>query len=400
MKAGWEVKTLGSLSEVITKGTTPTSVGYSFITEGINFVKVESITENGHFLKNKLAHITQDCHNALKRSQLKSGDILFSIAGALGRTAFVTEDILPANINQALAIIRLKKTNNLLPEFILKALETGFTLEQIEKFKGGVAQQNLSLGQIQEFQIPIPPLPEQQRIVAILDKAFASIATAKANTEKNLKNARALFDNYLHEVFSQRGEGWEVKTLGEVFKTGAGGTPLKSKKEYYDGGSIPWLLSGEVSQGEIKESKNFITQKGLENSSARIFPKNTVLVAMYGATAGQIGILRFEAATNQAVCGILPNDNFLPEFIFYFLLSRKNELIAQASGNAQPNISQIKIKNTDFLIAPLPEQQRIVAKLDALRTETQRLETLYQRKITALDELKKALLHQAFSGEL
>jgi|SRR5665213_529370 len=159
-------------------------------------------------------------------------------------------------------------------------------------------------------------------------------------------------------------KGWQWKSLGEVCKTGSGGTPLKDKKEYYEGGTIPWLMSGEVSQGEVREATKFITQKGLENSAARMFPKDTVLVAMYGATAGQVGILRFEATTNQAVCGIFPNTQFVPEFLFYFLLSKKDELVAQATGNAQPNISQIKIKNTNVPILPLPEQQRIVGLLD------------------------------------
>ena len=158
--------------------------------------------------------------------------------------------------------------------------------------------------------------------------------------------------------------GWQWKPLGEVCKTGSGGTPLKEKKEYYEGGTIPWLMSGEVSQGEVREATRFITQKGLDNSAARIFPKDTVLVAMYGATAGQVGILRFEATTNQAVCGILPNKQFIPEFLFFFLLSKKEELVAQATGNAQPNISQIKIKNTNVPILSLPEQQRIVGILD------------------------------------
>jgi type I restriction enzyme S subunit len=157
---------------------------------------------------------------------------------------------------------------------------------------------------------------------------------------------------------------WPTRRLGDVCKTGAGGTPLKARREYYENGTIPWLLSGEVSQGEVCAATNFITQKGLENSSARIFPPNTVLVAMYGATAGQVGILKFVAATNQAVCGVLPNSHFVPEFLFYLLLSRKDALIAQAAGNAQPNISQIKIKNTEIPIPPLPEQQRIVAILD------------------------------------
>jgi len=159
-------------------------------------------------------------------------------------------------------------------------------------------------------------------------------------------------------------QGWTWKPLGEVCKTGSGGTPLSSRKEFYEGGTIPWLVSGEVAQGNVREAKNFITAAGLENSAAKLFPRDTVLVAMYGATAGQVGILRFEATTNQAVCGILPNDKFVPEFLYYFLLAKKDDLVAKATGNAQPNISQIKIKNTEVPVLPLPEQQRIVALLD------------------------------------
>ncbi len=154
-------------------------------------------------------------------------------------------------------------------------------------------------------------------------------------------------------------------SLGSIFKTSSGGTPLKARKEYYAGGDVPWLLSGEVAQGEIWEATNFITRAGLQNSSAKIFPKNTVLVAMYGATAGEVGILRVEAATNQAICGIFPNDQFLPEYLYYVLLSKKDELVGKAAGNAQPNISQAKIRETLVPLTEKAEQLRVVAILDS-----------------------------------
>ncbi|MGV8923892.1 MAG: restriction endonuclease subunit S [Thermomonas sp.] len=155
-----------------------------------------------------------------------------------------------------------------------------------------------------------------------------------------------------------------MKKLGDVCQTGSGGTPLSSNRDYYEGGTIPWLLSGEVSQGDVHAASKFITKQGLESSAAKLFPENTVLIAMYGATAGQVGILRFEAATNQAVCGILPNKIFIPKFMFYLFLSKKKELVAQAAGNAQPNISQMKIRNTEVPLVSMQEQQRIVAILD------------------------------------
>lgn len=195
---------------------------------------------------------------------------------------------------------------------------------------------------------------------------------------------------------SDNKQGWEIKKLGEVCETGAGGTPLKTHKDYYEGGKIPWLLSGEVSQGEIFEARNFITEKGLENSSAKLFPPNTVLVAMYGATAGQVGILRFEAATNQAVCGILPNDKTIPEYLFYCFLEKKEELVAQAVGGAQPNISQIKIKNTKIPLPPLPEQQRLVSILDECFAAIAKAKANAEQNLKNAKELFESYLQGVF----
>ncbi len=190
---------------------------------------------------------------------------------------------------------------------------------------------------------------------------------------------------------------WETKKLGDVCETGAGGTPLKSKKEYYDSGTIPWLLSGEVSQRDIRRAKCFISDAGLKNSSAKLFPVNTVLVAMYGATAGQVGILRFEACTNQAVCGILPNQQTIPEFIYYTFLLKKNELVATASGNAQPNISQTKIKNTLIPLPPLPEQRRIVGILDEAFAGIDKIIANTEQNLSNARELFESYLNNAFT---
>ncbi len=185
--------------------------------------------------------------------------------------------------------------------------------------------------------------------------------------------------------------GWEWRPLGEVCKTGSGATPLKTHRDYYEGGTIPWLLSGEVAQGEISEARNFITEAGLKNSAAKVFPVNSVLIAMYGATAGQVGILRFEAATNQAVCAILPNPRFLPEFLFYVFLHLKESLIATATGNAQPNISQIKIKSTVIPIPPVDEQRRIVAVLDKAFAGIATATANAQKNLTNARELSAAI---------
>ncbi|MEM1283210.1 MAG: restriction endonuclease subunit S [Chlamydiota bacterium] len=187
---------------------------------------------------------------------------------------------------------------------------------------------------------------------------------------------------------------WELKKLGDVCKTSAGGTPLKLHKEYYENGETPWLLSGEVCQREITESKKFISKQGLENSSAKLFPVNTVLIAMYGATAAQCGILKFESTTNQAVCGILPNKTFLPEFIYYVFLSKIQELIAQATGNAQPNISQKKIKDTKIPVPPLEEQKRLVEILDESFAQIEKVEAIARQSLTNVCELFDSYLEK------
>lgn len=147
-------------------------------------------------------------------------------------------------------------------------------------------------------------------------------------------------------------------------------------------------------------AKGFITELGLKNSSAKLFPPNTVLVAMYGATAGQMGILRFDACTNQAVCGILPNSEFLPEFLFYNLLFKKKSLLSLATGNAQPNISQIKIKDTNIFKPPIDIQKKVVLRLDNILKESKDFQLKSIAKIEKLNSLRKSILNKAFSGEL
>ena len=187
-----------------------------------------------------------------------------------------------------------------------------------------------------------------------------------------------------------------MKKIADIFRTAAGGTPLKSNKAFYEGGDIPWLLSGEVG-GNITKTKNFITQAGLDGSSAKIFPVNTVLIAMYGATAGEVGILRCEAATNQAVCGIYPNENISPEYLYYFFLNHKDQLVAQAVGNAQPNISQQKIKDTEIDLPCISVQKRLVAILDEVFADIEQVRAKTEQNLKNARELFESYLQQVFS---
>jgi len=399
MKQGWERKKLGEICEVITKGTTPTSIGFQFTDSGVNFIKVESLTETGEIISNKVAYISEECHQALRRSQLKANDILFSIAGALGRIGIVQDEIVPANTNQALAIIRLAENVNVSVNFLAKYFVSDLISKEIENLKGGAAQQNLSLGQLNNLPIPIPPLTEQQRIVAILDEAFAAIAKAKTNAEQNLRNAKELFESYLQAVFENKGEGWEEKTLGEIAFVKSGGTPSRSKKEYWEG-DIAWYSSGELNELYTKDPERHINELAINNSNAKLFPKGSLLIGMYDTAALKMSLINREATFNQAIAGVKPNDKIDLIFILHSINSIKPELLNLRRGVRQKNLSLEKIKNIPIFLPSLIEQQTIVQKLDALHTKTQKLETIYQQKINDLDELKKSILQKAFSGEL
>ena len=186
---GWEVKKLGEMCDIITKGTTPTTVGFQFLSEGINFVKVESF-EEGKLNATKFAYISKECHEALRRSQLCVNDILICIAGAtVGKLAIVTEDILPANTNQACCLIRLKNEYAISRDYIFNVLQSDYIKNFIESLKKGVAQPNLTLEHVRNFNIPNVPLPLQQQFASKIE----AIEQMKEETKKALQEAETLF---------------------------------------------------------------------------------------------------------------------------------------------------------------------------------------------------------------
>ena len=405
MRAGWELKKLGELCELITKGTTPTSIGYKFTDEGVKFIKVESLTESGEIIPNKVAYIDEECHKALKRSQLKENDILFSIAGALGRIGIVRNEIIPANTNQALAIIRLKADSGVLIKYLAKYFNSNLITDEIEKLRGGAAQQNLSLGQLNNLTIPLPLLPEQQRIVAILDEAFAAIAKAKANAEQNLKNAKELFESYLQGVFEKKGEEWEERKVKDIGLAQTGTTPKTVEKENY-GEFIPFIKPADVNFsgiGDIRYDNEGLSEIGL--NKGRKMESGSILMVCIGATIGKVGFTERVVSCNQQINSLSVKKEFEPKFIFYAMISTEfqDKVLVEGKG-AQATLPIINKSKWENLTISFPksktDQQTIVRQLDALRAETQKLEAVYQQKLADLEELKKSILQKAFAGEL
>ena len=192
-----ETVKLSTLTEVITKGTTPTTLGFEFAESGVNFVKIECITEDGKFIVPKMLHISDECNQKLKRSILQEGDVLFSIAGAIGRTAIVTKEILPANTNQAVAIIRLQKDCGLNVKFLNQMLHSSLIEKQVNVKKAGVAQINLSLTDIGDFNIVVPPMEEQEQFAAFVEQTDKS----KLAIQKSLDQLETLKKSLMQKYF-------------------------------------------------------------------------------------------------------------------------------------------------------------------------------------------------------
>ena len=244
----------------------------------------------------------------------------------------------------------------------------------------GATVKSLRLRHFEELPVAVTSIAEQQRIVGILDEAFAGLATAKANAEKNLQNARALFESHLQSVFTQRGKGWVEKSLGECFRLKSGdGLISKSMKA----GTYP-VFGGNGIAGMHNEF----------NLSG-----DNVIIGRVGALCGNARYITDKIWLTDNAFRVV---DFCYEFdgaFLTFLLNYKN-LRSLARQAAQPVISNSSLKDLVLNFPGLPEQRRITKKLDALATETQRLTSLYQQKLAALAALKKSLLHQAFSGEL
>ena len=191
---------------------------------------------------------------------------------------------------------------------------------------------------------------------------------------------------------------WKKEPLGKICKTTSGGTPSRKNQSYYQNGTIPWVKSGELENNIITTSEEFITEEGLLNSSAKIFPAGTLLIALYGATIGKLAFLGTDAATNQAVCGIFRNENVSLKYLYYYLLFQRPNLIKQGVGGAQPNISQTILKKLEISYPDsIPEQEHIVSRIEELLSELDKAVDTLKTTKEQLEIYRQAVLKDAFS---
>ena len=326
------------------------------------------------------------CDRTKDTKLLAAGDLVIEKSGgsptqSTGRIVYVSEDLIKAKGNVVCSnfctAFRVKVGWN--PLYVYYFWQNVYNHGAFFYFEGKTSGiKNLQLDNaLSAIDIEYLPLEKQNQIVASLASIDEKIKVNRQINDNLEAMAKQLYDYWFVQfdfpneegkpykssggemVWNEKlkreiPQGWYAAKIKDIAQTYSGGTPTSTNNEYYDGGNIPWINSGELNYPIITSTTNYITEKGLSNSSAKLYPQNTVLVALYGATAGKVSLLSFEACSNQAICGVILNDNYMITYTRYYLESLYEYFITLSSGSARDNISQDTIKNT---VLPIPPQE-------------------------------------------
>lgn len=395
-----QIVALGDLFQI---GSSKRVLKSQWKTEGVPFYRGREITRLAAdgFVDNELFISEEHFAELAAQSGVpKPGDIVITAIGTIGNAHIVRE--CDRFYFKDASVLWMKRTTDVSSEFINLWLKSPLFFDQLDKGNGATVD-TLTIQKLQSVRLSVPPVPDQQRIVSFLEEAFAGIATARAHAEQNLQNARALFESKLQAVFSRQGEGWVEKRLQDVCEKITDGTHQTPK--YFDDGVI-FLSSRNVTSGVIDwKNIKFIDEVQHVEMHKRVAPrKGDILLAKNGTTGVAAMVDRdvvFDIYVSLALLRSL--GEVRTKLLLYFVNSpvAKQQFNKRLKGVGVPNLhlQEIREVRLSFPADPL-KQDAIIEQLDLLKVEVDRLESLYRRKLDALDDLKKSLLHQAFSGQL
>jgi len=341
---------------------------------------------------------------------LRNGDIVFARTGATTGKSFLIKTCPEAVF--ASYLIRVRPSSRVLSEFVAYYFQSREYWNQISENVSGSAQPNCNATKLASLTMPIPPINEQQRIVAKLEKLLVKVN----DSQKRLKKVEIILRRFRQSVLAAACSGqltadlrtmndipiskWIETTLGDIGSWSSGGTPSRRRSEFF-GKGIPWVKSGDLPDGPILHTDEEITKQGLKNSSAKLMPTGTISMALYGATIGKLGVMTFPAATNQACANVIPNKDMIDsKFLFLYLFSERRNLIDKGQGGAQPNISQEIVRSHPISLPSLIEQQQIVRRVDELFDLASQIEAGYAKAKAQVDKMTQSILAEAFRGKL
>lgn len=398
MRTDWEFRTLGSVCRSIQDGSHRSPQAQSNSPgEGLFPYITSKNIRNNHLDLSSISYVDRKFHDEIySRCTPELGDVLLTKDGA--NTGNVTLNTISEPFSLLSSVCLIKTRPEILhPGFLSYYIQSPAGLKSITGQMTGTAIKRIILRDIRIAKVPTPPLPEQHRIVGILDEAFSVIATSKAHAEKNLQNARAVFESHLDAVFTQRGEGWAEKKLGDVCDFVGGSQPPKSVFSQIKSPGYVRLI-------QIRDYKSDKHAVYIPRSLARRFCEiNDVMIGRYGPPLFQI-LRGIEGAYNVALMKAVPDETQLSrDFLFYFLKhpSILRYVIYHSERAAgQIGLTKATIEPYPIAVPPLRTQAEVTQQINNLSDNVERLESIYQQKLFALDDLKKSLLHHAFSGEL
>ncbi len=392
MKNRWQHKQIRDLCEVVA-GQSPEGKFYNTDGRGMPFYQGKK-DFGEKFIEDPKIWTTQTTKIA------REGDILMSVRAPVGPVNFATDTIC---IGRGLAAIRSRDELN--RDFLFYQL---LHLQTKIAGKEGAVFASINKAEIEALPIAYAPLPEQRRIVGILDEAFEGIATAKANAEKNLQNARALFDSHLHSIFTHHEGGWKATTLGAEIDLLAGFAFKSAQYTEHDKG-IRLLRGDNIIQGSLRwDDVKKWPANDIRTYERYQLQKGDVVLAMDRPWV-KTGLKHATISADDLPCLLVQRTARLRggasldnRFLMYLIGSAAfiRHILGVQTGIGVPHISGQQIKDFEFNRPPLTEQRHIADNLESLRAETQRLESIYQQKLGALEALKKSLLHHAFTGQL
>lgn len=399
MNNHWEIRKLGDcLAGVVdNRGKTPPTS--TEINDGCELLEINSISGNGKHPNYSL--VTKFVSKEVYAKWFRSGhpkidDILFATVGTVGEVAILNEN--RGCIAQNLIALRPNK-DILNPNYLFYFLVNPLTKAKLLKLNISYVQPSIRVPHFLATDLPLPPLSEQQRIVTILDKVFAALLRAKENAEKNLQNAKELFRNYLLTILRNKGKHWEMKKLSEIADYFIGLT--YSPKDVSNTGTIV-LRSSNVQKGKLDFSDIVRVDRPIKDS-LKVKAGDILMCSRNGSKrlVGKTATIQdLEEEMTFGTFMTVFRSKYNPYLSWFF---KSDEFRAQIGAGESTMINQITKYMLDDISVPLPplsEQQTIVSRLETLSAETQRLESIYQQKLAALEMLKKSLLHQAFNGEL
>jgi type I restriction enzyme, S subunit len=402
MKEVWKIKKISEMCDVFSDGNWIESKDQS--PDGIRLVQTGNIGFG--FFKNKkdkAKYISENTFRRLKCTEIFPGDLLVSrLPDPVGKSCIIPE--INSKMITAVDCTIIRTNKNILPEFLLYFQMSDQYLKDVDSKVTGATRSRISRKNLGLIHVPHPLLPEQNRIVAILDKAFTAIDKAVTNTNKNLQNTKELFDSLLNEIFSNPEDNWMMKKLGDLGKL----TSSKRiyKKEYVNDG-VPFYRSKEIK--ELAHNRKitlelFITsERYLEIKSKFGIPqKGDILLTAVG-TIGEMYVVKENDKFYFKDGNIMWLTNFSTLNTYYLkfaLTSFIEQLKSMSRGSAYNALTIEKLKEYSVPVPTLKEQKQIVSKLDSILSETKHLESIYQQKLENLKELKQSILQKTFNGEL